>query len=283
MRHRFVAALALLTGCGSGSAALASSTTTPSSEPSRQTTPLRDTTVDAPPQSRAPTREVVRIGSGRSAPIDDALTTGDVTLDESDGRDEARPMLRLHGSPRPAATSEGVTPYPGAVPPAIVPPPPSVTAFGRLPSMTTPDVPLIPVEPLVVIPETPTRPVPTDDAIVREYQAALAHIEARRFDVAIQSLASFVAAHPAHSYADNALYWQGEAHYARREYRQAIAVFERLLERYPDGNKVPDALVRLGDAFEHLGERARARDYFRRVREQYPDSVAARTARREEI
>ncbi len=275
MRHRFVAALALLTGCGSGSAALAS----------RQTTAPPTSAAESPAQSRIPPREVVRIGGGHTASAEEVteIVSDDVALDEPESPEDSRPMLRLYGTSRPASSTEGVTPYPGSAPPGFVSAPPSVAAFGRLPPMTTPDVPAIPTEPLVIIEPEESRPALADDAIVREYQAALTHVEARRFDEAIRSLSRFVTAHPEHSYADNALYWQGEAHYARREYRQAIEVLERMVARYPDGNKVPDALVRIGDAFEHLGDRAQARAYFRRVREQFPDSVAARTARREEI
>ncbi|MDQ3035062.1 MAG: tol-pal system protein YbgF, partial [Myxococcota bacterium] len=245
-------------------------------------------------QTRELPREVVRIGGARGHDALDAppdiVTEDDAPLARvpEEPRDDdrgPRPVLRLYGAPRPAGVVAGVTALPGSQAPAIVPPPPQV-AFGPLPPMITPDVPAIPEHPIVVgsapIARTPMPRAPEDDAIVREYQSALAHVEARRWELALASLTRFVAAHPDHPYADNAMYWQGEVHYARREYRRAIDIFGALAERYPRGNKVPDALLRIGLSLEHLGDRDGARAYFRRVREQYPDSIAARMASREE-
>jgi tol-pal system protein YbgF len=191
-------------------------------------------------------------------------------------------VLRLYGvAPAPPA----IAPLPGPTAPSVVPPPPQPATFARLP-VTAEGVPAIPESPLTIAPGAAPTAVapraPEDDPIVQEYQRALGDVEARRWDAALAGLERFARAHPAHPYADNAIYWQGEVLYARRDYRRALTVLEALVARYPDGNKVPDALLRIGYCLQRLGDPDRARETFRRVREQYPDTVAARMASREE-
>lgn len=254
-------------------------------------------------------RDAVRIGERRGRTTDtDAATgvdaiaevelgepPGDVVADaephdDDEGERSPRPVLRLYGPPPRPALAAGVAPMPGSSPPPILPPPPpsSLATLGRLPVMATPDVPAIPDVPVAVAPPPPRAPLAVapraseDDPIARRYQAALAHVEARRWDDALAGFTAFADAHPSHPYADNALFWQGEILFARREYRRAVEILEALLVRYPHGNKVPDALLRIGVSYERLGDPERARAYFRRVREQFPDSVAARQASREE-
>lgn len=226
---------------------------------------------------------VVRIGEGRCAleePEGEAESEGEET---EAPRAAERPVLRLYGEARPSASLAGVTALPGPQAPSIVPPPPQAAGFGRLPVMPYEAVPAIPEQPLTIGPAPSATPAaPEDDPRVREYQAALAEVEARRWESALAALEQFARAHPDHPYADNAIYWQGEVLYARRDYRRALAVLEALVSRYPSGNKVPDALLRIGFCLQRLGDPDRARATFRQVREQFPDSVAARMASREE-
>lgn len=187
----------------------------------------------------------------------------------------SRPVLRLYGAPPPPEVSV----LAGPPAPSMLEAPP-MGAFGRLPVMLTPgapdSVPAIPLSPVLVAPEVEA--TPTDRAAVAEYQAALAHVTAREWDLALVALGRFVADHPGHAYADNAMYWRGEVLYARRDYAAAITELTSMIERFPTGNKVPDALLRIGFAYQRLGESERARQIFRRVREQFPGTVAARTA-----
>jgi tol-pal system protein YbgF len=198
------------------------------------------------------------------------ITTVPIDDEEEVAESGSRPVLRLYGA------------GPSIAPAPITPEMPSITAtpqLARLPVVLTPgapdSVPAIPIEP-------PSAP-PADDSVVIEYRAALAHVSAREWDAALASLASFVAAHPDHAYADNAMYWRGEVLYARRDYAGAITELAAMVERFPHGNKVPDALLRIGFAYERLGEPARAREMFQRVRDEYPGTVAARTASREDV
>jgi tol-pal system protein YbgF len=221
--------------------------------------------------------ESVHIGGVAGAP--GAEPEPDFTTLASDDDEtvptSSRPVLRLYGAP-------DVSVLPGPIaPPMVAAPPPG--ALGRLPVVLTPgmpdSVPAIPISPLVVAAEV-SAPAPSalDRVIADEYRAALAHVSAREWELALASLSRFVAAHPDHAYADNAMYWCGEVLYARRDYAGAITALTSMIERFPQGNKVPDALLRIGFAYQRLGQGERAREMFRRVREQYPGTVAARSA-----
>lgn len=234
-------------------------------------------------------RQVVRIGDDAPSASDERVLSDFTTLD-GDGEVSApsasssRPVLRLYGAPPPPSVAVLAGPE---APPIVAAPP--TGALGRLPVVLTegaPDsVPAIPTTPLVVAPDPPAplAPAPEDEVAAAEYRAALAHVTAREWDDALAALGRFVAAHPDHAYADNAMYWRGEVLYARRDYAGAITELTRMVERFPHGNKVPDALLRIGFAYERLGQPERAREMFRRVREQYPGTVAARTAPLEDV
>jgi tol-pal system protein YbgF len=142
----------------------------------------------------------------------------------------------------------------------------------------TADVPDLPT---VEAREPAAEPGPSQVS-VDGYRRGLELLRDERFEEALVELEAFLAAHPSHSYADNALFWCGEIHYLRRNYTRALAEFEQLQKLYPWGNKAPDALYRMGQIHLKRGDRARARAYFDKVREQFPDTAAARLALRED-
>jgi tol-pal system protein YbgF len=258
-------------------------------------------------------RPVVRIGDARAgtrsererepvvieAPEEEAEDTG------------PRPVLRLYGPPEMPASAyapmmpagavpmQPMQPMPQAMPaamPQYLPAPPMVGGLGPLPVVAPPGmrsmVPPIPDRPLAVLPAPPmatlgaapatVAPRTTDDPAVREYQAALNHVAARRFDEALAGLGTFLRVHPSHPYADNAMFWRGEVLYMRRDYAAAERELAEMVRRFPRGNKVPDALLRLGFCRQRQGDLEGARTYFRRVRAEHPGTVAARLASRED-
>jgi tol-pal system protein YbgF len=115
-----------------------------------------------------------------------------------------------------------------------------------------------------------------DPEAKRAYDAALALVNAKRFDQALDALAAFLVKWPDHPYADNAMYWRGECYFARGDYQHASEQFEGVLKRFPYGNKAPDALLKLGVTQQKLGNAAKARESFDRLARQYPESDAAR-------
>jgi tol-pal system protein YbgF len=246
-------------------------------------------------------RPVIRIGEAgrRPEPATEEPTEPEVAED-----DGPRPVLRLYGPPEtprlayaPPAMDPGLAQaMPAAAMPSYLPAPPTVGALGPLPVVAPPGmrsmVPPIPDRPLAVqpgpapavgaAPAGTARSRTADEPSVREYQAALAHVAARRFDEALAGLTGFLSAHPQHPYADNAMYWRGEVLYMRRDYAAAERELAEMVRRFPRGNKVPDALLRLGFCRQRQGDLEGARVYFRRVRTDHPGTVAARLASRED-
>ncbi len=110
----------------------------------------------------------------------------------------------------------------------------------------------------------------------REYEAALSLVTARQYDAALEGLAAFLVRYPDHPYADNALFWRGEAYFAKGEYLKASEQFEGVVTRYPAGNKAPDALLKLGICRVKLGDPVQAKAIFDRLAQTYPQSDAAR-------
>lgn len=116
---------------------------------------------------------------------------------------------------------------------------------------------------------------------LEQYRQALLLLTARKVPQAVAALSAFVAAHPQHPYADNALYWRGVAHYVALDYRRALADFHQVLRAYPNGNKKAEALLNVAYCHARMGHKQEARNYFQAVQRHYPGSVAARVAARE--
>ncbi|MCG8424933.1 MAG: tol-pal system protein YbgF [Proteobacteria bacterium] len=123
-----------------------------------------------------------------------------------------------------------------------------------------------------------SRPVSRDP--VTAYKASYEALREDNHDRAIVGFRDFLARHPGHEYADNALYWLGEAFYDQRDYRTALAEFRKVVTEYPRGNKVPDALLKMGYCYLALGDAARARSTLADVIERHPNSGPAKLAAR---
>ena len=123
-----------------------------------------------------------------------------------------------------------------------------------------------------------SRPAALDPDAKRAYDAALALVNARQFDKALDALAAFLVKWPEHPYADNAMYWRAECYFARADYARAAEQFEGVAARFPAGNKAPDALLKLGLSQQKLGNGAKARETFQKLVQLYPQSEAARRA-----
>ena len=125
-------------------------------------------------------------------------------------------------------------------------------------------------------PDAPDSAHAIDPEAKRAYDAALALVNAKRFDRALDALAAFLVKWPDHPYANNAMYWRGECYFARGDYSKAAEQFEGVLRRFPAGSKAPDSLLKLGMSQQKLGNTAGAKECFDRLAQQYPDSEAAR-------
>lgn len=116
-------------------------------------------------------------------------------------------------------------------------------------------------------------------AIVARYDAAMALLQAGDAGAAFDAFDAFVVDHPRHDYADNALYWKGEAAYDQRHFADALAAFTQVVERYGGGNKAPDALLKIGLCYHNIGDGANARDVLTELISAYPQAPASGIAR----
>lgn len=121
-----------------------------------------------------------------------------------------------------------------------------------------------------------TRPSALDPEAKRAYEAALELVRSKQTDRGLEALTSFLVRWPGHPYAENAMYWRGEAYYARGEFERASQEFEAVVARFTTGAKVPDALLKLGMCFERLGSPARAREAWQRLQNEFPRSAAVK-------
>ncbi len=117
-----------------------------------------------------------------------------------------------------------------------------------------------------------------DGGIVGQYEDAMSVYKSGRFADAEVAFDAFVRGHPKHDYADNALYWKGEAAYDQAHYADALAAFTEVVERYGGGNKAPDALLKIGLCYGKLGDTANARDVLTQLIAAYPKARATQIA-----
>lgn len=112
-----------------------------------------------------------------------------------------------------------------------------------------------------------------------DYKAALALYRAAVYDEAESAFDTFAQRYPKSDFADNALYWKGEAAYDQGHYSDALASFTRVIERYAGGNKASDALLKIGLCYAKLGDKANAKDVLSKLVKAYPGARASDIAR----
>lgn len=129
-------------------------------------------------------------------------------------------------------------------------------------------------------PSASARPSDRDSGVAKDYKDAMSMYDEARYADAEHAFAAIVTAHPNHDYADNALYWQGEAAYDQAHYADALAAFTKVVEKYGGGSKAPDALLKIGLCYGRLGDAANARDVLTQLVAAYPRADASKIAKR---
>jgi len=155
------------------------------------------------------------------------------------------------------------------------------TAPAVIPSSSTPSEAPSQTPPPQVVP--PSRVATKPPAAVERpeawYDRALKLYEAGRHDQARAEFTRFLAAHPGHRLAVNALYWSGETCYSQGRYDQATGYFSRVARDYPRHDKSPDALLKLAYTALRQGQGDQARAYLDQLQVRYPQSRASRLGR----
>lgn len=219
-------------------------------------------------------------GGGRSASAGEISPAGEHTL--PDGR--ALPVVRLAPpARRPALTEREREPTPEPAPE-----PEATDEDGYIPGATSEAARSFRLEGTRLVdltvragPAAPDRPDRSTKgkAIIVEYEAAMAIYKSGHLSRAETAFAAFAKQHPRHDYADNALYWQGEAAYDQNHFADALAAFTEVVERYGGGNKAPDALLKIGLCYRQLGDLPNARDVLTELVAAYPGERASDIAR----
>lgn len=110
------------------------------------------------------------------------------------------------------------------------------------------------------------------------YLTAFDALKSGKYDDAINGFKTVLTRWPRGRYADNALYWSGEAYYVKRDYANARQAFDGVLKQYPDSPKVPDAMLKLGLTQIELKQTAAGQATLKQLVELHPQSSAARLA-----
>ena len=172
----------------------------------------------------------------------------------------------------------------GAASPAAAAPPMSPPVGAMMPATAAKPAPTTPAPPATTYQDTPPR-VYGDTATLgtgaderNAYNAAFETLKAGRYADAARMFQSFLDAHPAGTYAPNAMYWLGESYYVTQNYALAQEQFQGLIDRYPTHDKAAGALLKIGLCQQGLRQLDAAEGTYNQVLGRYPGTEAARVA-----
>ena len=107
------------------------------------------------------------------------------------------------------------------------------------------------------------------------YQAAYETLRNGHNTRAISAFKALLSKFPDGEYADNSLYWLGEAYKVNQDFNSSKAAFSKIVTHFGGSTKVPDALLKLGYIEFEQNNIPKARDYLTQVTTSYPASPAA--------
>jgi len=93
----------------------------------------------------------------------------------------------------------------------------------------------------------------------------------KKFEEAARAFEDFIANHPGHSSAPEALYWGGKAYYKLKYYGTAIKLWIALVEQYLTHPLRPDALMKIADTYFRAQHYTDAIKYYQMILNEYPD------------
>lgn len=124
-----------------------------------------------------------------------------------------------------------------------------------------------------------------DPVVAREFDADHAWAEAVQklneghHAEAESDFLAFVAAHPRHTAADNALYLAGLVRESRGDCANALPLFESVPAKYPAGDAVPQSMLERGRCLRILGRRPEAKAVLMQLEREHPDAPETAFAR----
>jgi TolA-binding protein len=125
----------------------------------------------------------------------------------------------------------------------------------------------------------------TDPQVAEEFDAdqawaaAVQKLNAGKQAEAEIDFLAFVAAHPRHAAADNALYLAGLVREVRGDCEAALQLLEAVPLRYPAGDAVVQAMLERGRCLRMLGRKEEARRVLSQLDKEHPDAPEAAAGR----
>ncbi|HAD26807.1 MAG TPA: tol-pal system protein YbgF, partial [Alphaproteobacteria bacterium] len=119
--------------------------------------------------------------------------------------------------------------------------------------------------------DTPPAPA-SDQSPETQYAAAFNLLRGGDYPAAASALKAFLAAHPDHKLAGNAIYWLGETFYVRNQYQEAASYFLEGFQKYPDSPKGADNMLKLGMTLAALGHQMEACQTLTEIGKTYPQA-----------
>lgn len=113
------------------------------------------------------------------------------------------------------------------------------------------------------------------------YLTAFDSLKNGKYDDAITGFRGLLSKWPQGRYADNALYWSGEAYYVKRDYASALTAFQAVLARFPNSPKGPDSMLKAGLTQLELKQMDAGKATLQKLVQAYPQSNAARLAQQQ--
>lgn len=111
------------------------------------------------------------------------------------------------------------------------------------------------------------------------YRQAFDVLKEGRYEDSIKVFAQFYKQYPNGQYADNAIYWIGEANYVLRRFLAAIKSFNRVLTQFPDSTKIADTMLKIGFSHYELQAWVKARKSLDELIRRFPTATAAQLAK----
>jgi len=112
------------------------------------------------------------------------------------------------------------------------------------------------------------------------YESAIALIQSRQYDLAIEKLQAVIDQYPDGSLTPNAYYWLGEVYAAKPtpDYENARKALAQVITYFPENRKVPDAAFKLGKIYHLMGDCQRSVELLKQVVESQKGKSVAKLA-----
>lgn len=173
--------------------------------------------------------------------------------------DAAESPVQL-GQPHGGTNGDIVPLNPGGVPLAGVP----------LLGVPLAGVPLVPAGAVPVAPLAPGVAALPPQPPLDDYQAALASLKLGQYEVAEQSLRSFIVKNPRSHRVPDATFYLGETYFQRSRHREAAEQYLKVTTDFSGSSRAPEGMLRLGMALKAMGAGEQACATFGEITRKYP-------------